>query len=151
MNKDLFWAGHVLSGSPQHFQRFVQTLPIGGNAPAQPAAPPAAAVAAAGAGPPNPDGLRNGWIYVCALKVTAANFKVDATDPSGSLAALIDWTNAAAQQAAVICIYINQEAPAIAAHDAPQYQLVWSNVTAGNLSGCPTVGDILALIKNHYS
>jgi hypothetical protein len=149
MNSNLFWTGHVLSGCPALLQEFQQSVAAPGPNPTNP--PAAGAAPAAANAPPDPDGLRKAWIYVCALKVTASNFKIDANDPSGSLSASIDWNNAAAQQAPVMCIYINQEAPAIAAHDAPQYQLVWSNVAASDLTVCPTAGDVLALIQKNYS
>jgi hypothetical protein len=150
MHKDLFWAGHVLSGNPNLLKQFQQALPTSPKGAANPPSPTAPTATVANAAP-DPDGLRKGWIYVCALKVTAANFKIDANDPTGSLSASIDWNNAAIQQAAVICIYINQEAPAIAAHDAPQYQLVWTNIVAGTLTTCKTVGDVLALVQKNYS
>jgi hypothetical protein len=148
MDKSLYWAGHILSGSQPLFASFQKSLatPAPNSAPSQ-----APAKASAAAAPPDPDGLRSATMYVCALKVTAANFKIDSNDPQGSMSASIDWNNAASQQAPITAMYINQEAPAIAASDAAQYKLVWSNITGSDLTGCPTVGDVLALIQKHYS
>lgn len=161
MNNKHYWTGHILSGSQNLFGSFQQSAPQA-RAPAAPSAPASgagasgASVSGAGAsgapaGAPDPDGLRASTIWVCALEVTASNFKIDSNDPSSSLSASIDWTNAAAQQAPVTAIYINQEAPAIAAHDATQYNLQWKNVAASDLTGCATVGAVLSLVQGHYS
>ncbi|HTB90756.1 MAG TPA: hypothetical protein VK743_22500 [Steroidobacteraceae bacterium] len=152
MNKNHFWTGHILSGDPKLFAKYQRSL-------ASPAAPKsvarrgarAASSTAGAAAAPDPDGLRSATMYVCALQVTRANFKIDSNDPKSSLAASIDWNNAASQQASILAVYVNQEAPAIAASDASQYNLVWASVSAGDLTGCPTVGDVIALIQKHYS
>lgn len=94
--------------------------------------------------------MRAGTIWYCAVQVTSVHFTIDANDPTGSLSKPLDWNNAAGTQAPVMALDINQEAPAIAAHDAAAYDLKWDSITAKDLTGCATVGDVVLLVNGHY-
>jgi hypothetical protein len=151
MNKSDYWTGHVLSGSDNLFSAFQRDT---GAAPAQPAAGAAgiaaASPAAASAGP-TAQQLRAAAIWHCALTVTKVHYDIDSNDPAGSLAQPTDWSNAAGQQAAVMALNINAEAPAIAAHDEPDYNLQWTAIVASDLTGCASVGAVLSLVRSHYA
>ena len=132
MDRRTYWTGHILSGDANLFKSFQ----AGTAVPAQPA---------------DQNANRQAAIWFCALQVTAIHFSIDASDPAGSLSKPIDWTNAAAQQPAVMALNINQEAPAVAAHEAATYNLQWTAVTSADLTGCATVGAVAMMIQGKYA
>lgn len=132
MDRRTYWTGHILSGDGNLFTAFQASTAV----PAQPA---------------NQNADKEAAIWFCALQVTAVHFSIDANDPAGSLSKPLDWTNAAAQQPAVMALNINQEAPAIAAHEAAAYNLQWTAVTAGDLTACATVGAVALMIQGKYA
>jgi len=158
MNKKIYWTGHILSGSPTLFSAFQRDLGVtpakkpknaARAVPSGKAPRPAAAAAAPTA--PTDDQMRAGMIWYCAVQVAAVHFDIDANDPAGSLSKPLDWDNASSTQAPVLALDINKEAPAIAAHDAASYALKWNEITPKDLTACPTVGDVVQAINDHYS
>jgi hypothetical protein len=127
-----YWTGHILSGDANLFNSFQASTAV----PAQPA---------------DQNANRQAAIWFCALRVTAIHYSIDASDPAGSLSKPTDWTNAAAQQPAVMALNINQEAPAVAAHEAAAYNLQWTAVTSADLTGCATVGAVALMIQGKYA
>jgi hypothetical protein len=178
MNKNTYWTGHILSGSDDLFNRFQRDVGAIFPRPASRSMQKSTAAEAAAAAPTpsamapaktaaralssavpkssaattsaQGDEMKAGAIWYCAVQVTAVHFKIDANDPATSLSKPLDWNNAAGQQAAVMALNINQEAPAIAAHDAANYDLQWTAIAANDLTGCATVGAVVLLVQSHY-
>ena len=157
MNKNFYWTGHILSGSPELFTRYQRDVGAVAVKRAKGKKAPLKAAAFAAAAPPaaapfsTPNQLKAAAIWFCALTVTKIHYTIDSNDPDGSLAEPTDWSNAAGEQAAVLAITINQEAPAIAAHEAPSYDLTWTAISASDLASCSDVSAVLDLIRGHYA